>query len=134
MTLHFTRTASTASFFPRQEAEKITFSSNGFSDILDCFSVKSNSVAAKTMKHKIKECEETGIEGEEKYCATSLESMTLAHLEMERIALQSPASYRITGVKMLCATSKTNSTLSSIATRDTTKPYLVSMAGEDGTK
>ncbi|TXG62056.1 hypothetical protein EZV62_013419 [Acer yangbiense] len=44
-------------------------------EILNRFSVKPGSLEADIMQNTIKECEEAGIEGEEKYCATSLESM-----------------------------------------------------------
>ncbi|GMP94887.1 hypothetical protein CsSME_00044157 [Camellia sinensis var. sinensis] len=75
MTLHFTKTTTSTTFLPRQVAEKIPFSSKKIPQILDYFSVKPNSMEAKTIKQTIKECEEPGIKGEEKYCATSLESM-----------------------------------------------------------
>lgn len=44
-------------------------------DILKEFSVKPGSEDGEAMKNTIKGCEEGGIKGEEKYCATSLESM-----------------------------------------------------------
>ncbi|KAF5938747.1 hypothetical protein HYC85_023006 [Camellia sinensis] len=75
MTLHFTKTTTSTTFLPRQVAEKIPFSSKKMPQILDYFSVKPNSMEAKTIKQTIKECEEPGTKGEEKYCATSLESM-----------------------------------------------------------
>ncbi|CAL5355400.1 unnamed protein product [Camellia sinensis] len=75
MTLHFTKTTTSTTFLPCQVAEKIPFSSKKMPQILDYFSVKPNSMEAKTIKQTIKECEEPGIKGEEKYCATSLKSM-----------------------------------------------------------
>ncbi|XP_042486837.1 BURP domain protein RD22-like isoform X2 [Macadamia integrifolia] len=75
MSLHFTKTTPGATFLPRQEAESVPFSSNKFSDILHQFSVKPGSKEAQTMKKTIQDCEEPAMEGEEKYCATSLESM-----------------------------------------------------------
>ncbi|XP_028113859.1 uncharacterized protein LOC114311889 [Camellia sinensis] len=75
MTLRFTRITTSTIFLPRQVAEKIPFSSKKMPQILDYFSVKPNSMEAKTIKQTIKECEKPGIKGEEKYCATSLESM-----------------------------------------------------------
>ncbi|KAF2304494.1 hypothetical protein GH714_032663 [Hevea brasiliensis] len=39
------------------------------------FSVKQGSMEAEIIKNTIRECEEPGIKGEVKYCATSLESM-----------------------------------------------------------
>ncbi|KAF5938883.1 hypothetical protein HYC85_023142 [Camellia sinensis] len=75
MTLHFTETTTSTTFLPRQVAEKIPFSSEKMQQIPNYFSVKPNSMEAKTIEHTIKECEGPGIKGEEKYCATSLESM-----------------------------------------------------------
>jgi hypothetical protein len=75
MNLHFTKNANTETFLPRQVSESIPFSSNKIPEILNRFSVKPGSMEADLMQNTIKECEETGIKGEEKYCATSLESM-----------------------------------------------------------
>ena len=75
MELHFTKSSNDAAFLPREESEKIPFSSNKVNETLKTFSVKPNSAEAEVMKNTIKECEEKGIKGEEKYCATSLESM-----------------------------------------------------------
>ncbi|KAK6140947.1 hypothetical protein DH2020_025310 [Rehmannia glutinosa] len=55
--------------------DSIPFSSNKLPEILDTFSLKPTSDEAEAMKKTIKECEEKGIKGEEKLCATSLESM-----------------------------------------------------------
>ncbi|BBN67803.1 BURP domain-containing protein, partial [Prunus dulcis] len=51
----FPRNSNTATFLPRE--------------------MKPTSVEAKTIKQTIEECEAPGVKGEEKYCATSLESM-----------------------------------------------------------
>ncbi|XP_022730879.1 BURP domain protein RD22 [Durio zibethinus] len=75
MTLHFTQNTETATFLPRQIAQKIPFSSDKLPEILNIFSVKPGSEEAEMMKNTIKECEQPKIQGEEKYCATSLESM-----------------------------------------------------------
>ncbi|XP_010049078.2 BURP domain protein RD22 [Eucalyptus grandis] len=75
LSLHFTKTSNSATFLPREEAKTLPFSSDKISDILDHFSVAPGSVEAEMMKDTIKECEEPGIKGEEKYCTTSLESM-----------------------------------------------------------
>ncbi|MQJ84101.1 hypothetical protein EI014_25415, partial [Escherichia coli] len=64
-----------ATFLPRQAADSIPFSSNKVEDIFNVFSVKLGSEEAEVMKKTINECEDSGIRGEEKYCATSLESM-----------------------------------------------------------
>ncbi|CAN6540083.1 hypothetical protein C1H46_021917 [Malus baccata] len=75
MTLHFTTNSNTQTFVPRETAESIPFSSNKLPEIFNQFSVKSGSVEADIIKGTIQECENPAIRGEEKYCATSLESM-----------------------------------------------------------
>ncbi|KAB2623087.1 dehydration-responsive protein RD22-like [Pyrus ussuriensis x Pyrus communis] len=75
MNLNFTRNSNTANFLPRKTAELIPFSSNELPEIFNQFSVKSESVEANIIKQTIEECEAAGIRGEEKYCATSLESI-----------------------------------------------------------
>lgn len=75
MTLHFTERTRLAAFLPQQVAGSIPFSSESLPQVLNYFSVKPGSMEAELMKTTVKECEEPGIKGEEKYCATSLESM-----------------------------------------------------------
>ncbi|KAI4377858.1 hypothetical protein MLD38_015425 [Melastoma candidum] len=75
MELHFTKSSNEAAFLPREVANTKQFSSNKLPEIYSMYSVKPDSVEAETMKQTIKECEAPGIKGEEKYCATSLESM-----------------------------------------------------------
>lgn len=76
LNLHFTRsTSNAATFMPRQVADTKPFSSEKLEDLFNEFSVKPESEEAHIMKNTIEECEEAGIKGEEKYCATSLESM-----------------------------------------------------------
>ncbi|XP_061339326.1 BURP domain protein RD22-like [Gastrolobium bilobum] len=75
LNFHFTRSSNAATFLPREVADSIPFSSNKVDDILNKFSFKPESKEAGIVKITINECEEKGIRGEEKYCATSLESM-----------------------------------------------------------
>ncbi|KAI9192635.1 hypothetical protein LWI28_025808 [Acer negundo] len=75
MNLQFTENLNEATFLPRQVAKSNPFSSNQMPEILNRFSVKPGSLEADIMQNTIKVCEEAGIKGEEKYCATSLESM-----------------------------------------------------------
>lgn len=75
MKLQFVKTTNDAAFLPRQVANSIPFSSNKMPEILNEFSVDPNSEDAQIMKQTVQECEQPGIKGEEKYCATSLESM-----------------------------------------------------------
>ncbi|XP_054799721.1 BURP domain protein RD22 [Prosopis cineraria] len=75
MNLQFTQSTDQTSFLPRELAKSIPFSSAKFDDILNRFGIKPESEDAEVMKNTLKECEQAGIKGEEKYCATSLESM-----------------------------------------------------------
>ena len=75
MDLQFTKTASPASFLPRKVADSIPFSSRDFTNILNQFSINPKSEEANIMRQTITECEQSGLTGEQKYCATSLESM-----------------------------------------------------------
>ncbi|KAI5355013.1 hypothetical protein L3X38_007908 [Prunus dulcis] len=75
MKFQFPRNSNTATFLPRESAQSIPFSSNKLPEIFGHFSVKPTSEEAKTIKQTIEECEAPGLKGEEKYCATSLESM-----------------------------------------------------------
>ncbi|KAI3738610.1 hypothetical protein L2E82_28647 [Cichorium intybus] len=75
MNLHFMKADQKETFLPQQVADSIPFSSNKLLQIYNKFSIKSNSLKAKDVKQTLSECESKGNEGEEKYCATSLESM-----------------------------------------------------------
>ncbi|XP_054789107.1 BURP domain protein RD22-like [Prosopis cineraria] len=76
LNLHFTKTTQNAiKFLPQQVSKRIPFSSSKIPEIFTKLSVKPGSLKALTMKNTIKECEVPGIRAEEKYCATSLESM-----------------------------------------------------------
>ncbi|KAK7352835.1 hypothetical protein VNO80_18265 [Phaseolus coccineus] len=72
---HFTTSSNQATFLPRQVADSIPFSSDKVDDVFTKFSIKPGSEEAHIIENTLSECEETGIKGEEKYCATSLESM-----------------------------------------------------------
>lgn len=75
MTLHFTQSTNGATFLPREEADPLPFSSNKMTDILRAFAIQPDSEEAHIMEDTVKECEAKGIQGEQKHCATSLESM-----------------------------------------------------------
>ncbi|KAA8525304.1 hypothetical protein F0562_007159 [Nyssa sinensis] len=120
--------------------------------ILNHFSVKPDSMEAAMMKKTIKECEEEGIKGEEKYCATSLESMIdfsrsklgtniqaiSTAVEKENDQMQ---QYSIVGVKKMASDKTVVCHKQNYAyavfychKTQTTKAYLVSLVGADGTK
>ncbi|GFP80267.1 dehydration-responsive protein rd22 [Phtheirospermum japonicum] len=75
LNLQFTKTKNKATFLPRQTADSIPFSSNKLPEILNTFSLNPNSDEAEAIKRTIRECEEKGLRGEDKFCATNLESM-----------------------------------------------------------
>ncbi|KAK9049670.1 hypothetical protein SSX86_031361 [Deinandra increscens subsp. villosa] len=75
MNLWFTKNNQQSMFLPRKIVVTIPFSSNNLSQIYSQFSIKPDSTEAELMKLTLNGCENKGIEGEEKYCATSLESM-----------------------------------------------------------
>ncbi|XP_015577127.3 BURP domain protein RD22 [Ricinus communis] len=75
MMLVFTKSTNGSNFLPRKIAETIPFSSNKFSEILNYFSIEPASKQSQIVKQTIEECEAPGVKREEKYCATSLESL-----------------------------------------------------------
>ncbi|RVW60512.1 BURP domain protein RD22 [Vitis vinifera] len=58
-----------------QVAESMPFSSNKLPEILNRFSLKEKSAEAEIIKKELEVCEEPAMEGEARYCATSLESL-----------------------------------------------------------
>ncbi|XP_054791481.1 BURP domain protein RD22-like isoform X2 [Prosopis cineraria] len=75
MNIHFMQTSNQSSLLPREVVKSVPFSSSKMSQILKEFAVKPGSTEAKVLKETIELCEKPGVKGEEKYCATSLESM-----------------------------------------------------------
>ncbi|MFS7909031.1 putative BURP domain-containing protein [Helianthus anomalus] len=153
MKLHFTKNDQKATFLPRKIADSIPFSSNKLPQIYDEFSVKPDSMEAEIMKQTLNECESTGIEGEEKYCATSLESMvdfstTKLGKNVKAISTEVSAKestplqkYNIEVPKKLAANKavvchKQNYAYVVFYCHKTvsTQAYAVSMVGADGTK
>ncbi|KAK9058855.1 hypothetical protein SSX86_023699 [Deinandra increscens subsp. villosa] len=156
MTLLFPKLSDHKStFLPRKTADSIPFSSNKLPEIYNMFSVKPGSLEAETMKDTVMECESKSMEGEEKYCATSLESMvdfsitklgkrvkaisTEVNAKESTIPLQ---KYKITSVvKKLAADKvvvchKRNYAYAVFYCHKTvsTQAYTVSLTGVDGTE
>ncbi|XP_034683848.1 BURP domain protein RD22-like [Vitis riparia] len=75
MKMHFRKTTNEATFLPRQVADSIPFSSDKFPEILNRFSLKQDSEEAEIMKETIQDCEQPALEGDSRFCATSLESL-----------------------------------------------------------
>ncbi|CAK9182715.1 unnamed protein product [Ilex paraguariensis] len=150
MNLHFIKSTNAATFLPHMVAKSIPFASDKIPDILNRFSVKPNSVEAEAMKKTIKECEEPGITGEEKYCATSLESMidfSTSKLGKNVQAMSTEVEketqlqeYRIAGVKKMAGGDTVICHKQSYAyavfychKTHNTKAYMISLKGTDGT-
>lgn len=150
MNLQFSKSTNEAMFLPRQVADSIPFSSNKLPEILSRFSVNPTSDEAKVIRKTIKECEETNIKGEEKYCATSLESMvdfSTSKLGYPVKAISTNAEsgeikeYSITGAarmpsKKVVACHKQDYAYAVFYchTTETTVAYQVSMVAADGSK
>nr|GMC48976.1 BURP domain protein RD22-like [Ipomoea batatas]GME11135.1 BURP domain protein RD22-like [Ipomoea batatas] len=152
MTLHFTKTANDATFLPRSEAEKIPFSSQKMSQILNQFSIAPDSEEAQVMKQTITECEEPVIKGEEKQCATSLESMvdfSKSKLGKKVRAISTAAGgqtsmqkYTISGVQkiqnndkaVVCHKQNYAYAVFYCHKTQTTEAYTVSLVGANGAK
>ncbi|XVF04798.1 hypothetical protein REPUB_Repub05bG0116500 [Reevesia pubescens] len=61
-------------FLPQQDAESMPLSNDKLPEILKNFSLKAESKGANNVQITVKNCERAEMKGEEKYCATSLES------------------------------------------------------------
>ncbi|PON97664.1 BURP domain containing protein [Trema orientale] len=75
MKLDFPKSQIDAKYLPRKVTESIPFSSNKMPEILSHFGINPKSIQAQMVKETIEECEEAAFEGEEKFCATSPESL-----------------------------------------------------------
>ncbi|KAB5534435.1 hypothetical protein DKX38_017521 [Salix brachista] len=75
MRFRFTNSGTKVSFLPRLVAESIPFSSDKIPEILKYFALDVNSKEARVIRDEIGGCEDPNMEGEEKFCATSLESL-----------------------------------------------------------
>ncbi|KAK0571121.1 hypothetical protein LWI29_011443 [Acer saccharum] len=152
MNLHFTENLNEATFLPRQVAKSIPFSSNKMPEILNRFSVKPGSLEADIMQNTIKECEEAGIKGEEKYCATSLESMvdfstTKLGKKVQAISTEVEKRTRLQEYTIAAGIEKKTDNKSVVCHKQnyayavfychatqTTRAYIVPLEGTDGTK
>ncbi|CAA3007175.1 Hypothetical predicted protein [Olea europaea subsp. europaea] len=152
MKLHFFMSAyDQGSLLPRRVADSIPFSSEKFLEILNRFSVNPSSKKAKIMKKTLQECEEAGIKGEEKYCATSLESMvdfstSKLGSKIEAVSFETEnetplQKYKIVKVKKMsgekvvaCHKQKYAYVVFYCHKTESTVAYKVAMLGENGAK
>ncbi|KAK1290272.1 BURP domain-containing protein 3 [Acorus calamus] len=153
--LHFTTTGTTGTaLLPRRTAESLPFSSAKLPEILSRLSVDPNSEQAAEMKTTLRECEDPAAEGEDKHCATSLESMvdfTTSELGTTRVvavsttvnteaATETPAQeYTITSAKELAGPKTVTCHAQPYAyavfychATGTAKAYVVQLKGKDG--
>lgn len=156
MNLHFVKSATTPApaLLPRKVSESIPFSTKYIPEIYEKFSVAPDSKEAGIIKKTITECEEPGIKGEEKYCATSLESMidfTISKLgkhvnaistETEKEDTHELQKYTVVGVKkvtdddkaVVCHKINYAYAVFYCHKTETTEAFEVSLVGADGTK
>ncbi|KAB1204421.1 Dehydration-responsive protein RD22 [Morella rubra] len=152
MNLLFTKSTDTTTFLPRQVAKSIPFSSNKLQEILNLFSVKRGSPEADIMENTIEECEKPGIKEEEKYCATSLESMidfstSKLGKDVQAISTESGKETQLQKYTILPGAKKMTSKKAVVCHKQnyayavfychathTTRVYQVPLEGVDGTK
>ncbi|XP_058780863.1 BURP domain protein USPL1-like [Vicia villosa] len=67
--------STTPKFLPKEDSEKLPFTPKKLPLLLDFFSIPKDSPQAKAMKYTLDQCNFEPMEGETKFCATSLESL-----------------------------------------------------------
>ncbi|XP_050213512.1 BURP domain-containing protein 3 [Mercurialis annua] len=152
MNLDFPDNLNIATFLPRQVADSVPFSSKQLPEIYSQFSVKPGSTEAEMMKNTIKECEASGIKGEEKLCATSLESMidfstsilgksiqaistdVENHTQRQKYTITAAAKKMAADNAVVCHKQKYPYAIFYCHATQTTRAYVVSLEGADGTK
>ncbi|XP_002522984.2 BURP domain-containing protein 5 isoform X2 [Ricinus communis] len=151
MKLIFTESMNGSKFLSRKIAESIPFSSNKSQEILNYFSIESSSKEAQIMKQTIQECEAIGIRGEDKYCATSFESLVdfvtakfgkkIGTFSNEVEEENKKQEYTILkGIKMIrdnqivCHKQRYKYAIFYCHTINGTKAYMVPLVGEDGSR
>ncbi|CAI8600308.1 unnamed protein product [Vicia faba] len=67
--------STTPKFLPKEESEKLPFTPKELPLLLDFFTIPKDSPQAKAMKYTLDQCNFEPMEGETKFCATSLESL-----------------------------------------------------------
>ncbi|EEF39413.1 polygalacturonase, putative [Ricinus communis] len=151
MKLIFTESMSGSKFLPRKIAQSIPFSNNKLQEILNYFSIESSSKEAQIMKQTIQECEAIGIRGEDKYCATSFESLAdfvtakfgkkIRAFSNEVEEENKKQEYTILkGIKMIrdnqivCHKQRYKYAIFYCHTINGTEAYMVPLVGEDGSR
>ncbi|CAN7029437.1 hypothetical protein IGI04_029622 [Brassica rapa subsp. trilocularis] len=81
----------------RQEADLIPFSESNLDFLLNHFSISKDSPQGKAMKETLQRCDFKAIEGEYKFCGTSLESM----LDLTKKTIASNADLKVMTTKVM---------------------------------
>ncbi|XP_059294537.1 BURP domain-containing protein 3-like [Lycium ferocissimum] len=142
-----------APFLPRQFVELIPFSSEKVPEILNHFSIDSNTKDAQTIKETNKFCEAPAKKAHKQKCATSLEAMVdfsiimLGTNNVQAIATQVQGENQMLqkytvkeveqvadGVNMVCHKLNYAYAVHFCHGGGSTKTFMVSMIGVDGTK
>nr|XP_043622311.1 BURP domain protein RD22-like [Erigeron canadensis] len=155
MNLRFTKTSisrsSPSTFLPREVANTIPFSSNNLPELYTRFSIKPGSKESESMKKTIGLCEDEALKGEEKYCATCLEDMvdfTTSKLGKKVKAISTEVIHANKFQKYTIDNSRKVATAKFVNCHKrsypyavfychkvvSTRAYLVSLSGEDGSK
>ncbi|XP_050216189.1 BURP domain-containing protein 5-like [Mercurialis annua] len=151
MKLSFTKFLKGSKFLPRKIADSVPFSSNKSQEILDYFSIEPKSKEAEIIKQTIEECEAPNITGEDKYCATSFESLVdfvtaklgskVRTFSNEIEEENKKQEYTISkGIKMIgdkqivCHKQRYKYAVFYCHATNATKAYRVPIVGDDGSK
>ncbi|KAL4310838.1 hypothetical protein GQ457_01G038890 [Hibiscus cannabinus] len=144
-------TSDTTPFLSDRVAKSIPFSTHKLSEILDHFSLKPQTSEANTVNKTIRGCQRVAINGEQKFCATSLESFIDSSISIlgKRIQLLSNELSKETknplftitrGVQnmgenpVVCHKMEYPSAVFMCHSIDKTTVYKVPLVGRDGTK
>ncbi|WCJ32884.1 BURP domain-containing protein [Euphorbia peplus] len=153
MNIIFTQSSKGVNFLPHKASQCIPFSTSKLAQILNLTSVESKSKEAQVMKQTLEECEAPSIKGEEKHCATSLESLvdyvvlkfgkrvqTMSNEAQEENKKQI-YSIQNNGIKMMgdknhivCHKERYAYVVYYCHKISDTEVYMVEMRGEDGSK
>ncbi|XP_044435269.1 BURP domain-containing protein 3-like [Triticum aestivum] len=139
-------------FLLRSEADAIPFTTEKLPQILSRFSVKPGSLESSEMAQTLQDCEARAAQGEQMWCATSLESMidfAMSSLGSNELRAMSTAvgkegtpmqEYTLTSVThpaadqlVVCHMEPYAYAVFACHLTRATRAYIVSMAGEDGT-
>ncbi|XP_034680552.1 BURP domain protein RD22-like [Vitis riparia] len=138
MKMHFRKTTNRALFLPHQIADSIPFSSDKLPEILNRFSLKQDFEEAEIMKETIQECEQPALEGDSRFCATSLESLvdfSISELGKNIKAISNEVEMVVADKSVVCHKQKYPYAVFYCHAIHNTRVYTLPFVGtEDGTK